>query len=138
MNETHTRTAPQSAVLLDLHTRHQFSLSRLATAIGRSIASDIVLLDKMVSRQHAVIYYVKGQFYLEDIGSTNGTLLNGKKVESRICLAPGDEIGVGISRLRFILTPAHCPPGSAPIAQEDTVPLEGSRPTSTVATRATT
>jgi len=51
--------------------------------LGRSKANDIVLDDKLVSRQHAVIQKIKDEYFLEDLGSTNGTLVNGQRVPPR-------------------------------------------------------
>jgi len=68
--------------------------------IGRSPDSDIVLSDPNVSRQHAEIRPEGGGYVLCDLGSTNGTRVNGSVVTQRR-LDDGDEIGVGAARLRF-------------------------------------
>ncbi len=112
------------ALLVDPHTGQEYNLSRLATAIGRSIASDVVLLDKSVSRQHAVLYCIRGKFYLEDVGSTNGTMVNGKDITGRTQLSSGDEVRVGITRLLFLLIPDRLAPEKVQIAQDPTVPVE--------------
>src|SRR5689334_5316249 len=78
----------QYALLVDPHTGQEFNLCRFATSVGRSISCDIVLTDKSVSRQHAIVYCLKGKFFVEDVGSTNGTLLNGKIISSRVELNP--------------------------------------------------
>ena len=51
--------------------------------LGRDKANDIVLEDKLVSRRHAVIQKIGEEYFLEDLGSTNGTLVNGKRVPAR-------------------------------------------------------
>jgi pSer/pThr/pTyr-binding forkhead associated (FHA) protein len=51
--------------------------------LGRDKANDIVLEDKLVSRRHAVIQKIGEEYFLEDLGSTNGTLVNGKRVPPR-------------------------------------------------------
>lgn len=95
----------QYALLADPLTGREFNLSRYATSLGRSLSCDIVLTDKSVSRQHAVIYCLKGKFYLEDCGSTNGTMLNKEVVSERIRLNSGDELRIGRSMMLFLLIP---------------------------------
>jgi len=68
--------------------------------IGRTSKNDIKLLDPLVSRQHAVVCIKKGKPILEDQGSTNGTFLNGEKIDKGT-LSNGDKVRVGRSFLRF-------------------------------------
>jgi pSer/pThr/pTyr-binding forkhead associated (FHA) protein len=95
----------QYALLVDAATGREFNLSRHATTIGRAVSCDIVLTERSVSRQHAIIYYVAGKFFIEDVGSTNGTILNGDLIKRRCQLQPGDEIQVGVTKLVFVLIP---------------------------------
>ena len=69
-------------------------------AIGRMPECDIVLADHNVSRRHAEVRRQDGGFVVVDLGSTNGTKVNGAGVRERR-LADGDEITVGASTLRF-------------------------------------
>jgi hypothetical protein len=71
--------------------------------IGRSRQCDIVVDDPNVSRQHAEIRPRGGSWVLTDLGSTNGSVLNGRRVESTEVLKPGDEIEVGTSTMTFEL-----------------------------------
>ena len=68
--------------------------------IGRTSDNDIKLLDPIVSRQHAVVYIKQGKAFLEDQGSTNGTFLNGEKIEKE-ALSNGDKLRMGRAYLRF-------------------------------------
>jgi hypothetical protein len=68
--------------------------------IGRIPACDLVVNDTNVSRRHASIQRSGQQFVLTDLGSTNGTLLNGKKVSQSI-LQAGDVVTVGTTKLTF-------------------------------------
>lgn len=68
--------------------------------IGRSSANEIVVKDELVTRTHAVISWQGRDFVLVDMGSTNGTLLNGRRVD-RAPLAHGDSITVGSVVFRF-------------------------------------
>jgi hypothetical protein len=72
-------------------------------SLGRSRQSDIVLEDPNVSRQHAEIRPRGGSWVLIDLGSTNGSRINGRQVEAPEVVRPGDEIELGSTRLRFEL-----------------------------------
>lgn len=68
--------------------------------IGRSEESEIVLLDPSVSRAHALVEVLAGSPIVRDLGSTNGTFLNGRRVEAE-SLRDGDELRFGNTRMRF-------------------------------------
>jgi len=65
------------------------------TTIGRRDGNAIVLPDSFVSSQHAEIVYDNGAWWIDDLGSTNGTLVNNRPVSTRIRIAPGDVIQFG-------------------------------------------
>ncbi|MCB0272679.1 MAG: diguanylate cyclase [Bdellovibrionales bacterium] len=69
--------------------------------IGRSSKCDITVAEDNVSRQHAKIYRRQKKFVIEDLGSTNGTFVNTKRIEIQE-LSDGDIILVGNSILKFI------------------------------------
>jgi hypothetical protein len=71
--------------------------------MGRSRQCDVVLNDPNVSRQHAEIRPRGGGWLLSDLGSTNGSLLNGRRIEGPELIKAGDEIEVGTSVIRFEL-----------------------------------
>jgi hypothetical protein len=78
-----------------------FELSELAaTSIGRSRANDIRVDDVSISGQHCRVRPEDGQFVLHDLKSTNGTLVNEKKVVRHV-LAEGDVISIGETSLQF-------------------------------------
>lgn len=62
--------------------------------VGRGRSADLVIAESTISRAHAAIGFDAEGFYVQDLGSTNGTTLNGSKVE-RQELKPGDEIQMG-------------------------------------------
>jgi len=72
------------------------------TTVGRNPESDIFLDDITVSRHHCTFDWEHDELSLEDAGSTNGTYVNGSRVDSAV-LNPGDEVLVG----RFHLVVAH-------------------------------
>jgi pSer/pThr/pTyr-binding forkhead associated (FHA) protein len=59
--------------------------------------------DRYTSRYHAWVTFEADQFWLEDLGSTNGTLLNGEPVEKREQLSTGDRIKIGETEMTFTL-----------------------------------
>jgi pSer/pThr/pTyr-binding forkhead associated (FHA) protein len=71
--------------------------------LGRSRQCDVVLSDPNVSRQHAEIRPRGGSWVLADLGSTNGSRLNGRRIEGPQVVTPGDEIEIGTSVITFEL-----------------------------------
>jgi pSer/pThr/pTyr-binding forkhead associated (FHA) protein len=69
--------------------------------IGRSSELDMVLVEDMVSRKHAKIVFSDGKITIEDLGSTNGTFVNGEKVK-QARLKEGDRILIGTSILKLV------------------------------------
>ncbi len=78
-------------------------ISPAGATIGRGRQSDIVLNDPNVSRQHAEIRPRGGSWVITDLGSTNGSQLNGRRVEGSEVLRSGDEIELGASMMTFTL-----------------------------------
>lgn len=69
-------------------------LGRRKYIIGRSDDTDLVLSSRDVSRHHALVHYDRKNYVIDDLNSTNGTIVNGKKISNHI-LKPGDEISIG-------------------------------------------
>jgi serine phosphatase RsbU (regulator of sigma subunit) len=74
---------------------HQFSLDGAATILGRQADSTICLESQAVSRHHARILCDSGQFFVEDLQSSNGTYVNGKRIRSRVPLTKDDTLQIG-------------------------------------------
>jgi hypothetical protein len=70
--------------------------------VGRSSDLDMVLVEEMVSRKHARIAYENDAVVIEDLGSTNGTFVNGEKIK-RAQLKEGDRVLIGTSILKVIV-----------------------------------
>jgi pSer/pThr/pTyr-binding forkhead associated (FHA) protein len=72
--------------------------------IGRSSELDMVLVEEMVSRKHARIALAEGAISIEDLGSTNGTFVNGEKVQQGT-LREGDRVLIGTNILKVVAAP---------------------------------
>jgi hypothetical protein len=77
-------------------------LSGSRVLIGRSRDCDVTLEDPNASRRHAELRNEDGRWIVTDLGSTNGVKVNGRRVEEAV-LQPGDELALGLARLRFEL-----------------------------------
>jgi hypothetical protein len=80
--------------------RRPYPLAKDTLSIGRLDSCDIVLSDSGVSRKHAEVRREGDEWVVIDLGSTNGTIVNGKAVR-RHRLAPGDRIEVGETTIEF-------------------------------------
>ncbi len=74
--------------------KRRYSVYEGAT-IGRNKRCDIVIDEKFVSGEHLRIWYEDGEWYLEDLGSRNGTFVNGSRIKDTVILDPQDKISVG-------------------------------------------
>ena len=74
---------------------------RATNAIGRDAGNDIPLPDEAASARHATLALEDGEWWIEDLGSTNGTLVNGTRITRRERLRAGDEIAIGRVALRL-------------------------------------
>ena len=104
-------SAPQAYLVVRQgpSSRQEYSITEPAISIGREADNDIILFDPEVSRRHAQITFKGGRYYIEDLGSTNGTFVNQQLVTGSVPLANGDIIDMGESaRLTF-----HGPGGGA-------------------------
>lgn len=92
---------PQLVVKDSSNQVETFPLSRLRTTIGRSARSDICIPDAFASRLHAEVRKEGDSFWLQDLGSANGTRYNGSLVSMPIPLMPGGKIQIGETVLVF-------------------------------------
>lgn len=94
---------PTGARLTVRRTGAVYEIDKNIVTMGRSPEADVTIEDNVyVARMHAMVEDRKGVYFLHDMGTTNGTYLNGQKVvESGIRLVPGDIIGLGNEEIEF-------------------------------------
>lgn len=78
-----------------------FEIDAAAVTVGRGQANDIPLDDEFASTQHARLEARPDGVWLEDVGSTNGTVVNGTRIDGPRKLTPGDVIRIGDTDFRF-------------------------------------
>lgn len=94
--------ARQETALLRLEGK-RLVVGPVGVTLGRGRDCDVVLKDANVSREHAEIRPRGGSWVLSDLGSTNGSSLNGRRIEGPEIVRPGDEIELGTSVITFEL-----------------------------------
>jgi predicted component of type VI protein secretion system len=102
----------------------EFVLEDAETSIGRGTTNGIILTDLSVSRKHLVVLFDGKDYRLRDLGSGNGTFVNGDAVEGEAPLRDGDTVEIGKTILRFAWSPAGIDKRSAP-ARARPHPLSG-------------
>ena len=73
----------------------------VVTTIGRAASNTVVVDDQFASNEHAMLTFRGRAWYLEDLGSTNGTYVQGERIEEPVAIGFGDEFSVGRARLRL-------------------------------------
>jgi pSer/pThr/pTyr-binding forkhead associated (FHA) protein len=89
-----SRRLPKELVVADASGKRTVPLKDSVT-VGRAATCDLVVSDTYVSNVHARIFAKDGAYWLEDLGSTNGTYMNRAKVAVPTAIGPGDEIRIG-------------------------------------------
>jgi adenylate cyclase len=121
--------SPEGQVVVDLGPHN---------TLGRHPSNSIQLLDKIVSKEHCIIEQRAGQYVLRDLGSLNGTYVNGERVNGERALHHADEIALGGTRGRFddgsgapVLPPqAHPAADPGPWRPADSATRPGAAPVS--------
>lgn len=97
------RPATKGHAMLLLQTTHgpqPIPIESTMLTVGRGLSNDIILEDTRVSRHHAQLRYKTRRFWLTDLGSTNGTFINGERV-TEAALRDGDKVSLGGLELTF-------------------------------------
>ncbi len=90
-----TGDGPRRRVWLRFEGQRDFELSAGVTIVGRGDGCQLVIDDPLISRRHACFVVDDLEITLEDLGSTNGVLVNGSKVDGVQVVVPGDQITIG-------------------------------------------
>jgi hypothetical protein len=101
MSKLVVRSGPQSGI--------EFPVDKPVVRIGRGSGNDIVLQTTQASRQHAEISRQGDQFFIRDLGSTNGTFVNDQAVTAPQPLRRGDRVRIGDVQLAFDVGPLAAP-----------------------------
>lgn len=103
-----TRQAGEAARLVVVESgapslvRGQAFVVQAMTSIGRAPANVVKIDDPFVSGEHALLSVRDGEFWLQDLGSTNGTFVNRRQIGQPTRLTPGDVVQVGQAKLKLV------------------------------------
>ncbi len=96
------RGQPKSLVVTEAEgAARTYPIATDPLSIGRADGCQVVLADTYASQMHARVFPKDGSWFVEDLGSTNGTYLNRAKVTAPSEVGPGDEIRIGKTTLEF-------------------------------------
>ncbi|MBX9670631.1 MAG: FHA domain-containing protein [Candidatus Obscuribacterales bacterium] len=92
------------AFLYNKLTNERFPLTQSVSKIGRDQTNNISITnDHYISRHHSWVLQMQGGYWIEDLGSTNGTLVNGELLGERRQINPGDRLTIGKTELIFVM-----------------------------------
>lgn len=121
---------PSLVFLAGPNAGRRYELTDDSCLIGRHSECQVFVPDMRVSRQHARIRRENGSWHLDDLGSNNGTYVNGRRVQS-VSLAANDEIGIAGNRIRVEMPgeirPLPPPDGKVTIVEMDSPAVYMSR-----------
>lgn len=92
---------------------HDLELSEGEFAVGRNASCQLSLDDPLVSRRHALLLVGPDMVTVEDLGSRNGVVVNGEKIQGRVLLRAGDRIQIGSQEMILVAAGAGASPASA-------------------------
>lgn len=98
-----------------------FSLEGDQLIIGRDSSSGVAINDAEISRKHARLTFQGGKYVLEDLGSTNGTFVNGQRLASPVVLKPGDVVSFG-EQIVLMYEALSADPGATVMSQRKNIP----------------
>ena len=93
-----------------------YSLTKSEIFLGRDISNDIVINDAEVSRKHARMTFQEDQYILEDLGSTNGTFINGVRITKPHRLTLGETIQLG-ENISMVFNASFDPDATVAVSQ---------------------
>jgi hypothetical protein len=114
MPASHTTACPTLVLSTGQTVLQRIALDRARLRIGRRQDNDLMLDDLTVSGEHAVLHTRAGITVISDLGSRNGTLVNGREVTQRV-LTDGDCIEIGVYALRYVTERIEALPFDSPL-----------------------
>jgi len=113
-----------------------FPLEGDQLTIGRDSSNAVAINDAEVSRRHSRLTFQGGKYVLEDLGSTNGTFVNGQRLAGPVVLKPGDVISLG-EQIVLMYDAINMDPGATVAAPRKAIhvtppPIPSSAPVNTV------
>jgi pSer/pThr/pTyr-binding forkhead associated (FHA) protein len=106
--------AESNAILIKVGNSREIQVKQ-ETVLGRQAECDVLLTEGHTSRRHARLVQAEDGYWLEDLGSSNGTFINGNRISGRVKVASGDRLRFDIEEFDFRI-PAHA---AAPIALDE-------------------
>ena len=88
-------------ILLEDEGSREYLISDSSRSIGRDGVNDLAVDDEEMSSRHACINYADESFWVQDLGSTNGTFLNGERIEKTTRLHDEDLLKMGRTLMKF-------------------------------------
>lgn len=108
------------AILQPLKSSNPIPIDRAVVLVGRAENCDVVITgSQKISRRHCCLVQSDENYYIRDLGSTNGVWINGKRVDMQGLMAEGDHIAIGDVQFRFYPNGAARP---APLKKPTAVP----------------
>jgi len=105
-----------------------YPLEKEEYVIGRELINDLIISDPEISRRHTRLFKKKEQYFLEDLGSTNGTFYSGKRITKAVQLKNGDSIALGKSIVfEFIAEEKETAPAADESKEEPQKKQEGTK-----------
>jgi pSer/pThr/pTyr-binding forkhead associated (FHA) protein len=101
---------PRLVLSLDGVVLKEVPITKDRTTIGRRSHNDLVIDNLAVSGEHAVLFKSGDDLYVEDLGSTNGTTVNGQPIKKHLLLG-GDLVEIGKYHLRYVAAGGEAPSG---------------------------
>jgi hypothetical protein len=86
-----------------------FPVTQRSLLVGRSLEAEVQINEQAISHEHACLEQTDGGIVLRDLGSTNGTYINGERVEEAVVLSGGDSIRMGSTTFTFVTRDGNAP-----------------------------
>ena len=90
--------------LVEVHGSRRIEITKNRSLVGRSRRADVMLGDDTVSRSHSLLWFDAGGVWVQDLASSNGTMVNNRPIHEATALRDGDVVGFGTVRFSLRIT----------------------------------